>query len=170
LINTYVRGEPLDEDLCGTHRVDLERQHKEKTMGRPINKRYIGDAGAGETKISVTRYRFTGGSETASSSTQAHIVSQKSPTRFNVTDGTDTEVLTLVNKANGALAEGEMKIVVTLDDSTTAEVTKLYNRTAQIEGGTASVDRIVWSISTEPETDSNVPNRNVTGVIDNFSG
>ena len=29
-------------DLCCTRSVDLERQHKEKTMGRPINKRYFG--------------------------------------------------------------------------------------------------------------------------------
>jgi len=27
------RGEPHDEDLCSTHCVDLERQHKEKNNG-----------------------------------------------------------------------------------------------------------------------------------------
>jgi len=118
-------------------------------MGRPINKNKIGQ-GAG--RISATRYRFAGESEVASSTTQAWIVNQRSNTKFTVSDGSTTEVLTLVNKANGALAEGEFKIDAVLDDSTTVQVTKLKNRTVQVEGGTSSVDTVIYAIGNEPDT------------------
>ena len=49
-----------------SHRVDLERQHKEKTMGRPINKDLIG---FGTGRIAATRHFFTSGSE---ATTAAH--------------------------------------------------------------------------------------------------
>jgi len=132
-------------------------------MGRPINKSKIGQ-GAG--KISVTRYRFAGASEVASSTTQAWIVNQRSGNKFTVSDGSTTEVLTLVNKANGALAEGEMKIDAILDDSTTVQVTKLKNRTVQVEGGTSSVDTVVYALGVEPDVDSAVTNREQTANVD----
>lgn len=102
-------------------------------MGRPINKSKIG-SGAG--KISVTAYRFAGASEVLSTATQAWIVSQKSTRKFSVTDGSTTEELTLVNKSAGELAEGEM-IINCQDDGTagTMQVTKLMNRTVQVEVG-----------------------------------
>ena len=59
-----------------SHRVDLERQHKEKTMGRPINKDLIG---FGTGRIAATRHFFTGGAE---ATTAAHIVSQRSTNKF----------------------------------------------------------------------------------------
>lgn len=103
-------------------------------MGRPINKSKIG-SGAG--KISVTSYRFTGAVEVLSTTTQAHIVSQKSTRKFSVTDGSTTEDLTLVNKSAGELAEGEMIINCQDDGSVgTMQVTKLMNRTVQVEVGT----------------------------------
>jgi hypothetical protein len=103
-------------------------------MGRPINKSKIG---SGSGKISVTSYRFAGASEVLSTSTQAHIVSQKSTRKFSVTDGSTTEDLVLVNKSAGELAEGEM-IINCQDDGTagTMQVTKLMNRTVQVEVGT----------------------------------
>ena len=110
-----------------THRVDLERQHKEKTMGRPINKNKIGQ-GAG--KIQATRHFFTGASE---ATTTAWIVNQRSTNKFTVTDGTTTEVLTLVNQSSGDLSAGEFAIDAVLDDSTVVQVTKLHNRTIQYE-------------------------------------
>ena len=103
-------------------------------MGRPINKSKIG-SGAG--KISVTAYRFAGAIEVLSTLTQAHIVSQKSTRKFSVTDGSTTADLVLVNKSAGELAEGEMIINCQDDGSVgTMQVTKLMNRTVQVEVGT----------------------------------
>jgi len=125
-----------------THRVDLERQLiKEKTMGRPINKKHIGD-GAG--KIQVTAVRFAAGAEIAAA-TESHIVSQRSTNKFNVTDGTKTEVCTLVNKTPGALAASEFCINIADSAGVTKQVTKLRNRTMQVEGGTATVGNAKWA-------------------------
>jgi len=99
-------------------------------MGRPINKKFIGQ-GAG--KIAVSRYYFTGASEVAYSSTPAWIVSQRSSRKFKVSDGSTTEVLTLVNQSAGDLSEGEFALDATLDDSSVVQVTKLHNRTIAYE-------------------------------------
>tara|TARA_R110000851_G_scaffold28740_2_gene79742 strand:- start:283 stop:906 length:624 start_codon:yes stop_codon:yes gene_type:complete len=99
-------------------------------MGRPINKKHIGD-GAG--KIQVTAVRFAAGAEVAAA-TETHIISQRSTKKFNVTDGTKTEVVTLVNKTPGALAASEFCINVADSAGVTKQVTKLRNRTMQVEG------------------------------------
>ena len=146
LINTCVKVMSLNEDLCGTIRVDLERHFKEKTMGRPINKNKIGQ-GAG--RIQVTTVKFAAGSEIAN----AWIVSQRSTTKFIVSDGTKTETCTLVNKNTGALGASEFNLYATLDDSTVVQVTKLYNRKIQYEGGTANVDTIKYNVGPGDEND-----------------
>ena len=99
-------------------------------MGRPINKKHIGD-GAG--KIEVTAVRFAAGAEVAST-VEAFIVSQRSTNKFKVTAGGTTEVVTLVNKNPGSLAASECCINVVDSDGVTAQVTKLRNRTFQIGG------------------------------------
>ena len=99
-------------------------------MGRPINKKHIGD---GTGKIQVTAVRFAAGAEIAAA-TESHIVSQRSTNKFNVTDGTKTEVCTLVNKSPGALAASEFCINVADSAGVTKQVTKLRNRTMQVEG------------------------------------
>jgi hypothetical protein len=97
-------------------------------MGRPINKKHMGnDAGS----IKVSSYRRSGQSE---SQTAGFLVSQRSSTKFNVSCNGTEEVLTLVNKAQGALAEGEFIINAGDDSSTVKQVTKLMNRTVQLEG------------------------------------
>jgi len=106
-------------------------------MGRPINKRKIGQ---GVGKLEVSRYFFTGASEVASTTTQAWIVSQRSTRKFKVTDGTTTEVLTLVNQSSGDLSAGEFAIDAVLDDSTVVQVTKLHNRKIQYEVGSEDTD------------------------------
>jgi len=125
-------------------------------MGRPINKDKIG-FGAG--RIKVTRHFFTGGSE---ATTAAHIVRQAGNNKFVVrldsnNDGNgpfsprthaSDEVLTLVNKANGALVAGEFKIDAVGSDSTTYQVTKLRNRTVQLEGG-ATEDNVIYEIGAD---------------------
>lgn len=110
-------------------------------MGRPLNKKYFGE---GTRKIAVTRYRFDEGAETAGASTAAWILNQRSSNKFTVTDGNSTQVMTLVNKANGSLAEGEFTVNAVLDDSTVVQVTRFYNRKIQYEGGTANVAKIKW--------------------------
>tara|TARA_A100001011_G_scaffold392291_1_gene479559 strand:- start:11493 stop:12110 length:618 start_codon:yes stop_codon:yes gene_type:complete len=104
-------------------------------MGRPINKKHIGD-GAG--KIQVTAVKFAAGNEIT---TESHIVNQRSNTKFTVTDGSKTEVCTLVNKSIGGLGASEFIINVTDSDGVSKQVTKLYNRKMQLEGNT----RHVWS-------------------------
>ena len=97
-------------------------------MGRPINKKHIGD-GAG--KIQVTAMRFASGAEVI---TEGHIVNQRSKNKFTVTGGGKTEVLTLVNKDVGSLAAGEMVINAVDTDGVEKQITKLMNRTIQVEG------------------------------------
>ena len=97
-------------------------------MGRPINKKHIGD-GAG--KIQVTAVKFAAGGEIL---TEAHIISQRSTNKFKVTDGSKTEVVTLVNKSIGGLGAGEFCINVADSDGVTKQVTKLMNRKMQLEG------------------------------------
>lgn len=98
-------------------------------MGRPINKNKIGN-GAG--RIKVSRHFFTGGGELT---TPAWIVNQKGTSQFTVSDGSSTEVLTLVDKT-GSLVAGEFTVNAVLDDSTVVQVTKLRNRTIQYDGTT----------------------------------
>ena len=98
-------------------------------MGRPINKKHIGD-GAG--KIQVTAVKFAAGGEIT---TESHIVSQRSSNKFIVTDGTKTETCTLVNKSIGGLGASEFCINVTDSDGVTKQITKMYNRKMQLEGG-----------------------------------
>ena len=97
-------------------------------MGRPINKKHIGD-GAG--KIQVTAVKFAAGGEIT---TESHIVSQRSTNKFIVTDGSKTETCTLVNKSIGGLGASEFCINVTDSDGVTKQVTKLMNRKMQLEG------------------------------------
>jgi len=97
-------------------------------MGRPINKKHIGD-GAG--KIQVSAMKFAAGGEII---TEGHIISQRSSTKFNVTDGSKTEILTLVNKDVGSLAAGEMVINAVDGDGVEKQITKLMNRKIQVEG------------------------------------
>jgi len=136
-------------------------------MGRPINKSKIG-FGAG--RIAVSRHFFTGGSEAA---TAAHIVRQAGNNKFVVrldsnNDGNgpfsprihaSDEVLTLVNKADGALVAGEFKIDAVGSDSTTYQVTKLKNRTVQVEGD----DNGIYGIGNDRADDENsgMPNTNM---------
>ena len=99
-------------------------------MGRPINKKHIGD-GAG--KIQVTAVKFAAGGEVT---TESHIVKQRSTNKFVVTGGGKTETCTLVNKSIGALGAGEFCINVTDSDGVTKQITKMYNRKMQLEGAT----------------------------------
>lgn len=132
------------QDLCGNvlrvvARTHVGHKQKETKMGRPINPSKIG---SGSGKIQVTNYRLTGEVEAGAEEGQgAFIVSQRSTRKFKVSatkpsdSSTVQEVLTLVNKAAGALAEGEFRISVQNPlDSSTDNATKLTNRTVVVGG------------------------------------
>ena len=97
-------------------------------MGRPINKRNFG-SGAGN--IQVTSWRKATGAE---SQTAGSIVRQRSTRKFLVNANGAEEVMTLVNKAQGALAASEFIINAKDDGGTATQVTKLRTRTVQTEG------------------------------------
>lgn len=100
-------------------------------MGRPLNKRYFGTPTAGGSEIKVQFHNGT-------SSAAGFIVSQKGSKRFLCSDGSNTAICTLVNKASAALAAGEMTITVD-DNGTPKQVTKISGRVATLEGTGAKV-------------------------------
>ena len=104
-------------------------------MGRPVNKRYFGVAGSANIKV---RAKIGANAEG-----DGYIVSQRGTRKFRVTVGANTGICTLVNKSTGALGANEMIINVVTDAGQTVQVTKLYNRTAIVEGTT----RVKWNFS-----------------------
>lgn len=110
-------------------------------MGRPINKRYLGDVvGA----IKVSHYFRVGGAEFVGED-DTHIISQRSTNKFLVgdTSGAWQEVLTLVDKEVGTLDEGEFRISAVDPDTAPQNVVRLYNRTVRLSGAT-SPQKAVW--------------------------
>ena len=138
-------------------------------MGRPVNKRKIG---YGTGRIAVSRHYFTSGAE---ATTAAHIYKQKGDSKFWVrldsqnADPTAGETLKLVNKAGTgggqALAPGEFTIDARGSDSTIYQVTKLRNKTVQIEGSGAgaalpNAENVIYNIGIDADNreDADVPN------------
>lgn len=96
-------------------------------MGRPLNKRYFGSGVSGH-EIKVTAK--VGDSAVG----EGFIVRQRGTRKFIVNVGGEVGVCRLVDKAAGALQAGEMIINVLTDANTVSRVTKLYNRTAIVNG------------------------------------
>lgn len=104
-------------------------------MGRPINKRYFGTGAGDQIK---TRFK-TGGTEF-----DGFIVKQKSATRFLCDDGAGTTaVCKLADKAQGALADGEMTITIKDDAGNVKQVTKISGHRVTVDTGEA----IRWDFS-----------------------
>ena len=110
-------------------------------MGRPLNKRYFGDIAG---SLQVTSHYRVGESEVAGGD-DTYIVSQRSTNKFLVADTSDawTEVLTLVDKAEGGLAEGEFMVEALQADGTQSRVIRFYNRTLRLTGNIKQK----WSIA-----------------------
>ena len=145
-------------------------------MGRPVSKDKIG---YGDGRIAVTRHFFTGGAE---ATTAAHIVRQVGDAKFVVRldsnndgggpfsprDHASDEILKLVNKVGTgggeALEAGEFTIdTVGGSDSSVYQVTKLRNKTVQIEGSGAdttlpNANNAIYGLGVFPDDNSNVPN------------
>lgn len=65
---------------------------------------------------------------TGGSAGNASILRSKGLKKFLVTDGTNTSICTLVDKAVGTLAEGEMSITATDSGSSTFRVARITNK------------------------------------------
>lgn len=113
-------------------------------MGRPINKRFIGDE---VDSIKVTHYNRTvpNNGETAGED-DTHIVRQRSTNKFLISDtsGAWEEILVLVDKDAGTLSPGEFRIAGTSPDGDAVNITRLRNRT--VRGGSGSTsENFKWS-------------------------
>ena len=98
-------------------------------MGRPLKKKYFGPPTPGGDEIKVQFHNGTG-------SVAGWILKQVGAKRFKVTDGTETEVCTLVDAASAAIAAGQMTITVN-DDGTARQVTKIAAKKVTLDSGTA---------------------------------
>ena len=142
-------------DLWGTRPVDLERQYKEKTMGRPINKRHFGALGSDTVSPNIpveaafingkiARAEATGGAE-------VFIVKQKSSRRFLVQSVDDGEqaICKLVNKVtdSSAVAAGEM-VIIGYYNGQAVNIQKMSNRVAT----DFSSNRYKWSVQDDSTT------------------
>ena len=141
--------------LMRAHRVDLERQIRRKTMGRPINKRYFGRlADADDARFAPLNDTFFNIAINVQIRAEAEtesglILQQRSPNKFVVNDlktgtavnadgtqrdgtaGTgNVDTCTLVDKAAGALGANEMSIMGTTPTGQ-VRIKKLYNRTCR---------------------------------------
>ena len=127
-------------------------------MGRPINKRFFGEPTAGGNEIKV-RYRATGEAEA-----NGWIVKQLGSKKFRCYDGTNTMDCTLVDKAQGTLAVGDMTITVKDDGGTARQVTKISGRMVTLDSG----DKIAWNFS--DAADDNAVEMEEAGTDDAFTG
>jgi hypothetical protein len=145
-----------------TRSVDLERQPKEKTMGRPIQKRKIG---RGTAKIEVTAARFsTGGVISGDIADPLYIDRQRGSLQFIVKNSSNSEKLKLVGKATPAA--GQFCIAVTIDDvadgtlndSAIYYVTKLHNRTVscQPDDTASGMIHLTYVLSSNPGKDNDL--------------
>jgi hypothetical protein len=93
---------------------------------------YFGVVGGGGTGVATITYptvkcRVKIG---ANAEADGFIVRQKGATKYLVSDGTNTGICILVNKADGALAANEMNLQLTSGDSTLVNVARLTNKFA----------------------------------------
>lgn len=105
-------------------------------MGRPLNKRYFGAPTAGGSEIKV---QFHNGTK----SVNGYIVKQLGSKKFRCTDGVATTDCFLVDKAAGAIAAGEMSIVVKDDAGAVKQVTKISGKKVTLDTGAT----ISWNFS-----------------------
>jgi hypothetical protein len=82
-------------------------------MGRPLNKRFLGDPATPDQRVIGTEtennFRVECNVKTATGPVDTgYIIAQKGTNKFKVTDGTDTLDCRLTNKATADLLQGEM--------------------------------------------------------------
>ena len=108
-------------------------------MGRPLNKRNLGDTGDAGSQISVT-------ADVGAGAGAGFIVKQKGSKRFLCSVSGTEAVCTLVA---GAPAAGEVRINVTDSAAGTYDVTKISGRTCTVKPQTgtefAQGDKVAWN-------------------------
>ena len=128
-------------------------------MGRPINKRFFGEPTANGNEIKV-RFRATGQAEA-----NGWIVKQLGSKKFRCYDGTNTMDCTIVDKAQGTLAVGDMTITVKDDGGTARQVTKIAGRKVTLDSGVS----IAWSFDAYNAA-TGVVEMEEAGTADDFTG
>jgi hypothetical protein len=121
-----------------THRVDLERQHKEKTMGRPVNNRNFGATGVDATpKIPV---RFHDGSNLI----EGKILTQRGTNKFNCSNDGDTitRICRLTIDGSAPNADLECQIIGIGAGGGAIAIKKIFNRVAVDYNG----NRYSWTV------------------------
>ena len=105
-------------------------------MGRPINKRNFGKGTGNQIK---TKFKLAG------TEYEGYILSQRSSNAFRVSSMNDavTGICRLTDKNPGELDNGDMVIVVKLDDGTVGRATKIANRVATVNGV-----KVPWNFET----------------------
>jgi hypothetical protein len=122
--------------------VDLERQRRNK-MGRPLNKRNLGDTGEAGDQIQVSADVDGNGAA------NGFIVAQKGSKRFKVTTAAGTAVCGIVTAA--AAAAGEVAITMTDSAGGTYFVSKISGRTCSMVANTGTQfsdgQKVAWNRS-----------------------
>ena len=125
-------------------------------MGRPINKRFFGANADNNIRV-----RFHNGT----SSVNGAVVSQRGSKKFKcVDDSGNTAICSLVSKADGALAAGEMTIKVKNDAGIVMYVTKISSHNVTASDG----NRYPWNFSTS--TSDGAVQTEEAGTNSTFSG
>ena len=120
--------------------VDLERQRRNK-MGRPLNKRNLGDTGGAGDQIQVSADVDGNGAA------NGFIVAQKGSKRFKVATAAGTAVCGMVVTAPAA--EGEMRISLADSAGGSYHASKISGRTCTVtaDSGTqfSTGDKVAWN-------------------------
>ena len=110
-------------------------------MGRPLNKRNLGDTGDTGSQISVSA------DVDGVAGVAGYIVRQRGSKRFEVTTAAGTAVCSLV--ASATTGQGTMSINVTDSALGTYYVSKISSRTCTVEPNTGTEfsagDKVVWN-------------------------
>ena len=125
-------------------------------MGRPLNKKFFGAPTAGGSEIKV---QFHNGTK----SVNGYIVKQLGSKKFRCTDGVATTDCLLVDKAAGAIAAGEMSIVVKDDAGAVKQVTKISGKKVTLDTGAT----IAWNFA--PAADDGAVEMEEAGDDDSFT-
>jgi len=159
MINTYDKVMSLVEDLCSTHCVDLERQHKEKTMGRPLKKDVLGTDAIGTPLGTATGIRveaYAGGTAytdaTYNTTTNyAYIYKQRGAKTFTCKNQAGTNLGPLVLQSTIPNSNGEMRIngYVGGNGSAPTPIAKMTKRIATDFSG----NRYTWVLENDSSSD-----------------
>ena len=166
------QGGLMQKTNCVADRTRIGLLRRRKQMGRPINKDKIG---FGEGRIAISRHNLSGSEAT----TAAHILRQIGDAKFVIRldsnndgggpfsprDHASDVVATLTTEANGSMPTASFRIDATGSDSTVYNVSKLRNRTVQVDGSAggafvSSAENAIYNIGFDASAleDSAVPN------------